>query len=95
MTLKTTKFDAAELLTTTEHVAAFLEDAFDGGDPAEIADALGIVARAKGMTAIARKSGVSRQTLYSALTHEGNPEFITILKALNALGLKLQAVPAS
>jgi probable addiction module antidote protein len=91
MALKTTRWDAAEALTTPERVAAYLEEAFNDGDPALIAYSLGVAARAKGMTGMARKTGISRQTLYRALSDEGNPEFTTVLKVLHALGLRLHA----
>jgi len=95
MALKTTRWDAAEMLTTPERVAAYLEEAFNDGDPTLITHALGVAARAKGMAGISRKSGISRQTLYRALSDEGNPEFATVLKVLETLGLKLKAVPAA
>ncbi len=87
----TRPFDAAEYLDSAEAVAAYLEAAFEDGDPAFIADALGTVARAKGMTEVARKTGLSRESLYKALSAEGNPEFATILKVMHALDLKLTA----
>ncbi len=95
MALKTTRWDAAELLTTPERVAAYLEEAFDDGDPALITYSLGVAARAKGMSGLSRKTGISRQTLYRALSNEGNPEFVTVLKVLDALGLKLKAMPTA
>ncbi len=87
----TRPFDAAEYLDSAEAIAAYLEVAFEEGDPAFIADALGTVARAKGMTEVARKTGLSRESLYKALSAEGNPEFATILKVMRALDLKLTA----
>ena len=93
MPLKTTKFDAADYLTTPESIAVFLEDAFNDNDPAAIAHALGVAARAKGMTEVARQSGISRQTLYSALSSEGNPSLETLLCELKAVGLQLQVKP--
>ena len=87
----TRPFDAAEYLDSAEAVAAYLEAAFEDGDPAFIADALGTVARAKGMTEVARKTGLSRESLYKALSAEGNPEFATILKVMRALDLKITA----
>ncbi|MEQ1931615.1 MAG: addiction module antidote protein [Parvularculaceae bacterium] len=88
MALKTTRFDVAEHLETLDDVAAYLEAVFEDGDPALIADAFGVVARAKGMTEIAESSGLTRASLYKALSKDGNPEFATILKVMNALGLK-------
>jgi probable addiction module antidote protein len=90
--LSTTRpFDAAEYLDSAAAVAAYLEAAFEDGDPAFIADALGTVARAKGMTEVARKTGLSRESLYKALSAEGNPEFATILKVMRAMDLKITA----
>jgi probable addiction module antidote protein len=73
---------------------AYLEAALDEGDPALIAAALGDIARAKGMTQIARETGLGRESLYKALSPEGNPEFATIMKVVSALGMKLHAAPA-
>lgn len=81
-------------LETPEDIAVYLEAVFEDGDPELIGYALGIVARSKGMTEIARRSGLGRQSLYKALSPEGRPEFATVLKVLRALGLKL-AVSAS
>jgi len=91
MPLKTIPFDAAETLNSPDEIDAFLEDAFDSGDPAFIAHALGIVARAKGMSRLADETGLSRQALYKALSAEGHPEFATVLKVANALGFRLHA----
>jgi probable addiction module antidote protein len=89
--LKTLAWDAAENLETEEDMAAYLEAALEDGDPALIGAALGDIARAKGMTQIARDTGLGRESLYKALSPDGNPEFATILKVINALGLKLHA----
>jgi probable addiction module antidote protein len=83
------EFDAAEFLDSAEAIAAYLEDVFQDDDPSAISKALGTVARAKGMAEIARKTGLSRESLYKALSAEGNPEFATVLKVLRALDLKL------
>jgi probable addiction module antidote protein len=85
----TSRFDAAEVLDTPEAIEAFLEGAFEDGDPAFITHALGIVARAKGMTKLAEETGLSRQALYKALSAEGHPEFGTVLKVASALGFRL------
>lgn len=77
------------MLDSTEAISFYLEDAFATEDPELIAHALGTVARAKGMTEVARKTGLSRESLYKALSAEGNPEFATILKVLRALDLKI------
>lgn len=89
MTLKTTPFDIAEYLDSPEVIVAFLTETFKDGTPGEIAHALGTVARARGMTEVAKKSGLTRESLYRALSGEGNPEFATILKVMAALGLEL------
>jgi probable addiction module antidote protein len=72
-------------------MAACLDAALEEGDPALVAAALGDIARAKGMTDIARQTGLGRESLYKALSPEGNPEFITVLKVIRALGLRLRA----
>ncbi|MEC4683054.1 MAG: addiction module antidote protein [Nitrospirota bacterium] len=81
----------AEDLETEEDMAAYLEAALEDGDPALVAAALGGIARAKGMTQIARETGLGRESLYKALSAEGNPEFETVLKVLRSLGLRLHA----
>ena len=93
--VKTTLFDAAKYLNTPEAISVYLEDIFETEDPLLIAHALGTVARAKGMTEVARKTGLSRESLYKALSVEGNPEFATILKVMSALDLKISARPSS
>jgi probable addiction module antidote protein len=90
---KTRAWDPAEHLATAEDMAAYLEAALLEGDPALIAAALGDIARAKGMSQIARDSGLGRESLYKALSAEGNPEFATIMKVIAALGLQLHASP--
>ncbi|HEU0155183.1 MAG TPA: addiction module antidote protein [Stellaceae bacterium] len=77
-------------LKTAEDIAAYLEAAFVDGDPRLIAHALGVAARSKGMSEIARRAGLGRQSLYKALSSEGKPEFGTVIKVLHALGLKLK-----
>lgn len=93
MTLETQLYDSAEFLDSGEAIAAYLEEAFDSQDPSFIAHALGVVARARGMSRIARDTGLSRESLYRALSPEGNPEFTTVLRVMHALGLRLAAVP--
>lgn len=90
---KTSKFDVAEHLRTPEEMAAYLEACLEeaNGDAAFIAKALGDIARAKGMTQVARDAGLSRESLYKALSGERTPGFDTILKVVGALGLKLHA----
>src|SRR5579862_639169 len=94
MPLETFPYDSAELLDTPDAVAAYLEAAFETDDPAFITKALGVVARAKGMTQIAKDAGLSRESLYRALGENGNPEFSTVLKVAKALGLRLAVVAA-
>lgn len=89
MALKTTQWDPAEYLDTPEEIAAYLEAAFDDGDPALIAAALGDIARAAGMTDIAARAGVTREALYKALSPTGDPRLSTLLGVIKALGLKL------
>jgi probable addiction module antidote protein len=88
---RTKSWDAAEHLKSDEDMAAYLEAALEDGDPALVAAALGDIARAKGMTEIAREAGLGRESLYKALSPGGNPEFATILKVVRALGLRLHA----
>jgi probable addiction module antidote protein len=80
-------------LRMPEDVVAYLEAAFEDGDPELIGHALGAVARSKGMTGIARRTGLGRQSLYKALSPEGRPEFTTVLKVVQALGLTLTVAP--
>jgi probable addiction module antidote protein len=94
VTPKTRLWDAAEHLQSREDMAAYLEAALDEGDAALAAAALGDIARASGMTAVARETGLGRESLYKALSPEGNPEFATVLKVLHSLGLKLHASAA-
>jgi probable addiction module antidote protein len=91
--LKTTRYDVAEHLRTPEEMAAYLEASLEeaNGDAAFIAKALGDIARAKGMAQVARASGLSRESLYKALSGERSPSFDTVLKVVEALGLKLHA----
>ena len=89
--IQTRPWDAAEHLETKEDVVLYLEAAFEDGDPGLIAAALGDVARAKGMTKVAADAGLGRESLYKALSPDGNPEFATVLKVIRALGLRLHA----
>ena len=89
--VKTRMLDVAEFLDTPEVIALYLTEALESGDPALVAKALGTVARAQGMAAIAEKSGLSRENLYRALGGNGNPEFATVMKVLNVLGINLVA----
>ncbi len=93
--LKTSPWDPAEHLETEEDMAAYLEAALAEGEPSLVAAALGDIARAKGMAQIARETGLGRESLYKALSLEGNPEFATVMKVISALGLELHAAPAA
>jgi probable addiction module antidote protein len=92
---QTHAWDIQAHLETEEDVIAYIEAAFEDGDPQVIAAALGDIARAKGMAKIARDANLGREGLYKALSREGNPEFATVLKVINALGLKLHAAPVA
>jgi len=87
--VKTIPWRTEDHLETPEDIAAYLEAVFEDGNPELISHALGAVARSKGMTEIARRTGLGRQSLYKALSPEGRPEFATVLKVVRALGLKL------
>ncbi len=87
----TRHWDPAEHLATEEDMAAYLEAALEDGDAALVAAVLGDIARAKGMTKIARDAGLGRESLYKALSPDGNPELGTVLKVIGALGLRLHA----
>ncbi|MEI8078324.1 MAG: addiction module antidote protein [bacterium] len=92
----TTRYDVAEHLRTPEEMAAYLEACLEdgAGDAALVAKALGDIARAKGMAQVARGAGLSRESLYKALSGDRSPSFDTILKVMGALGLKLHAQSA-
>ena len=94
---KTTRYDVAEYLRTPEEMAAYLEACIEesDGDAAFIAKALGDIARSRGMSQVARDTGLSRESLYKALSGDRSPGFDTILKVVHALGLKLHAEAAS
>jgi probable addiction module antidote protein len=87
-------FDSAEYLDTSEAIAAYLDDVFADGDEALIAQALGVIARSKGMARIAEETDLARPSLDRALSATGNPELSTLLKVLKALGLRLAVEPA-
>jgi probable addiction module antidote protein len=93
MTIETKKWDIAEHLDSDEKIALFLEAVFEEGDPTLIAAAIGEVARARGMSQVAKEAGLSRENLYRALSEGGNPEFATILKVIRAIGYDLTIVP--
>lgn len=95
MALNLRKWDTVEHLKTEEEMALYLEACLEeaGDDAAFIAKALGDIARAKGMTELAKETGLGRESLYKALSGEGNPSFATILKVTHALGLQLHVAP--
>ena len=94
--LKLRKWDSAEHLNSDEDIALYLDACLEeaGDDPAFIAKALGNIARARGMSQLARETGLGRESLYKALSGEGNPSFATILKVIRALGVKLHVQTA-
>jgi probable addiction module antidote protein len=92
--IKTSLYDSAEYLDSGEAMSAYMEEALATDDPAFIAKALGTIARARGMSQIAKKTGLSRESLYKALSAEGNPEFSTVVRVMHALGLKFSVTAA-
>lgn len=95
MTLKTKPFDPADYLDSDEAAATYLSEAMETADPAFITDALGVVARARGMTRIAREAGMARESLYRALDKSGNPELATVMRVVKAIGLRLDVKPVA
>jgi len=91
---RTIPWKTEDQLQTADDIAAYLEAVFEDGDPELITHALGAVARSQGMTEIARRTGLGRQSLYKALSPDGRPEFGTVLKVVQALGLKLTVTAA-
>ena len=94
--IKTRPWDSAEHLKTETDMVEYFEACLreGGDDPAFLAHALGVIARARGMAQLARDTGISREGLYKALSEDGNPSFATIIKVIRALGLELHAAPA-
>jgi probable addiction module antidote protein len=91
MALETTPYDSADYLNSPDDIAAYLEAAFEDGDPTLITHALGVVARAKGMSQLAKDAGVTREALYKALTADGDPKLSTFIGVMKALGMRLMA----
>ena len=91
MAKKFTQYDTAEYLKTDEDIAAYFDAVLEENDPQLAVQALGIIARAKGMSQMALDTGLARESLYRALSNTGNPEFATVLKVIRALGLQLHA----
>ena len=92
--IKTRPFDMANYLGTEEEVAEYLRQVLEEGDPAELAAALGDIARARGMTKLARDTGLSRESLYKSLSGERAPSSDTLFKVIHAMGFKLTLEPA-
>lgn len=92
--LKTRPFDPVKYLDNDEAITDYLTDALETGDPAFVSDALGVIARARGMSDVARTAGMSRESLYRALSADGNPKFETVLRVMHALGLKFSVSSA-
>jgi probable addiction module antidote protein len=91
MAVKTKAWDAADHLDSSAAIAAYLDAAFEDGDPQLIAAAIGDVARARGMKALSEETGLSRESLYRALSEDGNPGLSTVIKVLRAFGVRLEA----
>ena len=87
--IRVVPWDSAEHLESDEDAALYLDACLEESDPALIAHALGVIAEARGMTQLARDTGLSRESLYKALSAEGNPEFATVMKVIKALGFRL------
>ncbi len=92
---KTTRFEAADYLDSEERQVAYITAALETGDANFVRDALGIVAKARGMGHVAKNAGLNRESLYKALGETGNPEFSTVMRIVRALGLTLSARPAT
>jgi probable addiction module antidote protein len=88
--LKTTPWNSADYLKSDEDIADYLDAVIEEDDPALLAHALGVVARARGMSEVAAKAGLGRESLYKSLSAKGNPELATVLKVIKALGLRLR-----
>lgn len=95
MALETLPWDIADSLDTPERIALSIEAVLEDGDPTLIAAAIGDVARAKGMSQVAQKAGLSREAMHRALSEDGNPRLTTLMAVLKALGLRLTVTPAN
>ena len=91
--MEVSRWDAADYIRTPEEAAEFLNLVLEDGDPDELAAALGAIARSEGMTKISERSGLTRASLYKALSSQGNPYFSTIVRVLGACGMHLEVVP--
>ena len=92
--IETTRFDSADFLDSAEGIAAYLDAWLEDGTPEELRNALATIARSKGISELARRSGISRPGIYKALGEDGNPSFETIRSILGAMGLRLTVEPA-
>jgi probable addiction module antidote protein len=92
MAIETTAWDPSALLTSDKAIQEYLEIAFEDGDTTDIAIALGNIAKAKGMTAVAKDAGITREALYKSLSEKGDPKLSTLLGVMKALGLQLTVV---
>lgn len=92
--IETTPFDSADYLNSAEAIAAYLDEYLEDGSPEELREAMATVARSRGVSDLARRSGVSRPGIYKALGQDGNPSFETVRSILGALGLRLTVEPA-
>ena len=93
-TIRLRPWDPVEYLHSDTDRAAYLEAALEDGDPRVVIAVLGDIARSQGMTEVARKAGLGRESLYKALSNEGNPALATVLEVIRAVGLRLHASPA-
>jgi probable addiction module antidote protein len=89
MAIGTKPWDAAELLNTPADIAAYLDAYLEDGTPEELLEALGTIARSRGMSALARETGISRETLYRTFSDNGNPTLDTLIRVMKALGVRL------
>ncbi|GJD94155.1 addiction module antidote protein [Methylobacterium iners] len=94
MSAELKKWDVVELLDSPERIAGYIEAVLEDGDPALVASAIGDIARARGMAQIAQDTGLSRESLYRALSEKGNPQLATLMSVLKSLGLQLSIKPA-
>lgn len=94
MTVETSLWDPTEILSSDEAIEAYLEAAFEDGDPKLVAMALGNIAKAKGMTHVAKAAGITREALYKALSEKGDPKLSTLLGVMKALGLRFTVTTA-
>ncbi len=90
-----TEWDPSLDVNSSEDVAAFLNAALEMGDPAILPDALGVIARSRGMKVVAEETGLGRESLYKSLSKSGNPRFSTVVNVLDCFGFRLQVVPAA